>query len=100
MDCSAPGSSIHGIFQARVLEWVVISFSVERNGSVKLRPSWASRVAQTVKDLPVIGETLVPSLGQEDPLKKGTATHSSIFAWRIPWTKEPGELQSMGSRRV
>ena len=40
------------------------------------------------------------SLGQEDPLEKGIATHSSILAWRIPWTKEPGELQSMGSQRA
>ena len=42
----------------------------------------------------------VQSLGQEDPLEKGTATHSSVLAWRIPWTEEPGELQSMGSQRV
>ena len=45
-------------------------------------------------------ETWVPSLGQEDPLEEGTATHSSILAWRIPWTEEPGGLQSMGSQRV
>ena len=45
-------------------------------------------------------ETLVPSLGQEDPLEKGMATYSSILAWKIPWTEEPGELQSMGSLRV
>ena len=45
-------------------------------------------------------ETWVQSLGQEDPLEKGMATHSSILAWRIPWTEEPGGLQSMGSQRV
>ena len=45
-------------------------------------------------------ETLVQSLGQEDPLEKGMATHSSIFAWRIPWTEEPSGLQSMGSQRI
>ena len=45
-------------------------------------------------------ETQVPSLGREDPLEKGLATHSSILAWEIPWTKEPGGLQSMGSQRV
>ena len=45
-------------------------------------------------------ETLVPSLGQEDSLEKGIATHSSILAWRIPWAEEPGGLQSMGSQRV
>ena len=53
-----------------------------------------------VKSLPAVQETQVPSLGQEDPLEKGMATHSSILAWRIPWTEEPGGLQSMGSQRV
>ena len=53
-----------------------------------------------VKNLPVTQETQVPSLGQEDPLQKGMATYSSIFAWRIPWTEEPGRLQSLGSLRV
>ena len=53
-----------------------------------------------VKNLPVIQETQVRSLGQEDPLEKGMAIHSSTFAWRIPWTEEPGGLQSMGSQRV
>ena len=57
-------------------------------------------VAQTVKILPAMQETQVRSLGQEDPLEKETATHSSILAWRIPWTEEPGELQFMGSQRV
>ena len=56
----------------------------------------ASQVAQTVKNLPVTQETLVRSLGQEDSLEKGMASHSSILAWRIPWTEEPGGLQSMG----
>ena len=45
-----------------------------------------------VKNLPAVRETWVPSLGGEDPLEKGTATHSSILAWRIPWTEEPGQL--------
>ena len=57
-------------------------------------------VVQTVKNLPVVQETLVRSLGGEDPLEKGMATHSSGLAWRIPWTEEPGGLQSMGSLRV
>ena len=61
---------------------------------------WASLVAQTIKNLPAKQETLVQSLGQEDPLKKGMATHSSILVWRIPWTEEPGRLESMGSIRV
>ena len=58
----------------------------------------ASLVAQMVKRLPAVQETQVPSLGWEDPLEKGMATHSSIFAWKIPWTEEPGGLQSMGSQ--
>ena len=65
-----------------------------------LHPLWASLVAQTVKNLPVMQETRVQSLGQEDPPEKGRATHSSIIAWRIPWTEEPDGLQSMGSQRV
>jgi len=57
-------------------------------------------VAQMIKNLPAMLETQVRSLGWEDPLEKGMATHSSILAWRIPWTEEPGRLQSMGSQRV
>ena len=57
-------------------------------------------MAQTVKKLPALQETRVQSLGQEDPLEKGMATHSNILAWRIPWTEEPGGLQSMWSQRV
>ena len=60
----------------------------------------ASPVAQMVKNLPAIQETWVRSLGWEDPLEKGTTTHSSILAWRIPWTEEPGGLLSMGLQRV
>ena len=52
-------------------------------------------VAQMVKNLLAVQETQVPSLGWEDPLEEGVATHSSILAWRIPWTEEPGRLQSM-----
>ena len=57
-------------------------------------------VAQMVKHLPTVQETQVQALGREDPLEKEMATHSSILAWRIPWTEEPGRLQSMGSQRV
>ena len=61
----------------------------------------ASMVAQTVKNLPAMQETQVRSLIQEDPLlEEGMATYSSILAWRIPWTEEPGRLQAMGSQRV
>ena len=58
-----------------------------------------SLVAQTVKRLPATRETQVLFLGQEDPLEKEMATHSSILAWEIPWAEEPGGLQSMGSQR-
>ena len=51
------------------------------------------------KNLPAVQETWVPSLGREDPLKKEMATHSYILAWEIPWTEEPGGLQSMGSQK-
>ena len=57
-------------------------------------------MAQLVKNLPTMQETWVQSLGWEDALEKGKATHSSILAWRIPWTEEPDGLQSMGSQRV
>ena len=58
------------------------------------------KVAQVVKNLGAMQETRVQPLGWEDPLEKGMATHSSILAWKISWTEEPGELQSMGSQRV
>ena len=57
-------------------------------------------VARMIKNLPVMQETWVQSLGQEDPLEEGMATYSSILAWRISWTEEPGRLQSMGSQGV
>ena len=60
----------------------------------------ASLVAQLVKCLPAMRETWVQSLDQEDPLEEEMATHANILAWRIPWTQEPGGLQSMGSQRV
>ena len=62
--------------------------------------SWASLVAQLVKNLPAVQETWVRSLGWEDPMEKEMATHSSILAWKISWTEEHGGLQSMGSQRV
>ena len=60
----------------------------------------ASLVAQMVRSPPSTQETWVRSLGQEDPLEKAMATHSSILVWRIPWTEKPGGLQSMGSQRI
>ena len=61
---------------------------------------WTSLVAQRVKRLSTTRETWVRALGWEDPLEKEMAIHSSTAAWKIPWTEEPGTLQSMGSQRV
>ena len=69
-------------------------------GSSLYRRERASLVAQMVKNLPAMWKTLVWSLGQEDPLEKGMVTHSSILAWRIPWTEEPGRLHSMELQTV
>ena len=70
------------------------------NMSAGLMIHWASLLTQMVKNLPAMQETHVRSLAREDPLEEGMATHSSILAWRIPWTQEPGGLQSTGSQRV
>ena len=76
-------------------------FTLKRTNII-LQPfiNGASLVAQMVKNLPAMKGTRAQSLGWEDPLEKGAATHSSILAWRNPWTEEPGGLQSKGSRRV
>ena len=65
-----------------------------------LQYSWASLMTQIVKNLPAMWETWDRSLGREDPLEEGMATHSSILARKIPWTEEPGGLWSIGSQRV
>ena len=67
---------------------------------VASKPRRASLAAQMVKSLPAVWDTQIQSLSWEDPLEKEMATHFSILAWRIPWTEEPGRLQSMGSQRV
>ena len=71
----------------------------KQSNSTFLTSELASLVAQLVKSLPAMQETQDRSLGREDPLEKGMATHSSILAWRIPSTEEPGELQSIGSQK-
>ena len=72
--------------------WQVTVYGVTKSG--------VSLVAHTVNNLPAMRETRLQSQGQEDPLEKGMVTHSTILAWRISWTEEPGELQSMGLQRV
>ena len=89
-------------------EYVIFCISHYRNQGTdfptwirtSLHFTWASLVAQRVKYLPAVQETWVWTLGREDPLEKGMATHSSILAWRSPWMEEPGRLQSTGSQRV
>ena len=69
-------------------------------GQKDMMHRWASLVAKMVKNLPIMRETWVQCLGRDNLLEKGMATHSSILAWRIPWTEEPGGLQFTGSQRV
>ena len=101
-DRKAQHTAVHGITSYR--KWLNDCNardlgSISRSGrsagerlGYPLQCSWASLVAQLVKNLPAMQETWVRSLGWEDPLEKGKATHSSILAWRIPWTEEPGGL--------
>ena len=91
----------------RVADFIVLGSKITADGDciheIKrhlLLENWASLVAQRLKRLPAMQETWVRPLGWEDPLEKEMATHSSILAWRIPWTEEPSELHSMGSQRV
>ena len=98
------------VFLAWKIPWMEKPGRLQSMGSKKLEiTEWlhilfrwylTSLVAQRLKHLPPMRETWVWSLGQEDPLEKEMATHSSILAWRIPWTEEPGGLQSTGSQRV
>ena len=131
MDYSPPGSFVHGILQARILEWLAISFSKGSSQprdwtcvshiSCRCFTIWAtgmqrymglgilwfhkrvSQVALVVKiclAMQETQETQVWSLGWEDPLEESLATHSSILAWKIPWTEEPDGLQSVGSQQT
>ena len=102
-----PGSSVHGILQARILEWVAMlssrGFFQPRD---RIQISFIAgrfftiRATRMLKNPPAVRETWVRFLGREDPLEEGMATHSSILDWRIPWTEDPGRLQSMGSHRA
>ena len=74
--------------------------SLEKGLGYPLQYSWASLVAQMVKNPRAMQEIWVQSLGRKDPLEESVVTHSNVLAWRIPWAKEPGGLQSMGSQRV
>ena len=79
---------------------IEVKCQVGKKPSALSEPKLASLVAQTVKNLPAMQETRVQSLGGEDPLEKGRATHSSVLVWRISRTEEPGGLPSMGLQRI
>ena len=97
--CYSPSRCSNGHLEFCILQWCLLGPSYLLS---KLKPLGIPS-GSVVKNLPVmqeLQETQVLSLGQEDPLEEGMATHSSILAWRIPWTEDPGRLQSMGSQRV
>ena len=91
-DRGAWWAAVYGVAQSRT--------RLKRLSSSSSSNAHQGPVALMVKNLSAMQETWVQSLGQEDPLEKGMATHSSILAWSIPWTEEPGRLQSIGSQRV
>ena len=93
MDREAWHAAVHGVAKSRT--WLSNWTELNNKGICHL-----PLVAQTVKHLSTMQETGVRSLGQEDPLEKEMAIHSSTIAWKIPWTEEPGGLQSMGLQRV
>ena len=94
------------MFHRKIFDFLLNVISMERFASIIIADPFIKHmeydfpVAQTVKDLPVMQETWVLSLGWEVPLEKGMSIHSSILAWRIPWTETPDGLQSMGSQIV
>ena len=75
-------------------------YNIKKKKKNQSLPSWRILVAQIAKNSSAVQETQVQSLGREDPLEKEMATLSNIIAWKIPWTEEPGGLQSTGSQRV
>ena len=111
MDHSPPGFSVHEISLARILEWIAIAYSRGSSQprdriqvsckylySFRVMASLVAQMVKMVKNLPAMQETWLQSLGREYPPEKGMAMHSSILAWRIPWTEKPGGLQSMVSQ--
>ena len=95
----SPSSEHPGLISFR-MDWLDLLAVQGTLKSLLQHHNWASLVAQRLKHLPPMWETWVRSLGREDPLEKEMVAHSSILAWRIPWTEEPGGLQSTRSQRV
>ena len=96
---SSPAFAEKGLSLSLLLRKTIFTTSDLQNVA-KYVPRGASLMAQTVKNLPAMQETQVRSLDGEDPLEIGMTTHSSILSWKIPWTEEPGGLQSMGWQRL
>ena len=94
MHCSLPGSFVHGIFQARVLEWGAIAFSAHPYMTT------GKTIALTRRTFVGKVMSLLFNMLSRLVMEEAMAPHSSTLAWKIPWTKEPGRLQSMGSLRV
>ena len=116
---TCPKTSMHLVKASDILYKILMWRKVEKKLAILTQTEWLSRgviwppclstfsflpraslVMQMIKNLPAMWETRVQSLGHEYPLEKWMATHSSILPWRIPWTEEPGRLQSMGLQRV
>ena len=101
MGCSTPGFPVLHHLPLRLLKFMSIEYTLSGRYRVNaLCIFWASLMAQIVKNPPAMRETRVPSLGWEDPLEKGMATHSRILAWRIPWTERLAGYKFVGSQRV
>ena len=111
MNCNTPGLPVHHqlleFTQTHVRPFKILFalFNLiyqkkKKNTHTHTKESYVSPGGSLVKNLPLIKETQVWFLGREDPLEEGMATHSTLLAWKIPWTEEPGELQSMGLQRV
>ena len=103
-DIYVPTPIVNSDYPSPYFFFNLFSFYINKIFTIQLKPYqsiiWTSLVAQMVKHLLTMQETWVRPLGREDPLEKKMATHSRTIPWKIPWTEEPGRLQSMGSQRV
>ena len=108
MDREARRAAVHGVEKSwtRLSDWtellspLCLIHQILTQNTFSVYYKGASLIAQLVKSLTAVKETWVQFLGREDPLEKEMAPHSSILAWRVPWTEEPGELQPLGSQKL